>query len=154
MATRNSPDVICVRQKHNTAMEDIRVMVHLLLKSTLLLDHDVVVQPSSTSSAFKNSCEGVTLMTRMVFSLLGQSVTFHLLMSHFRSDSAHLKPWLSRYRIIPANRHMDRAAGIPTPRRPPLLCLCRVQRACGASGCLAITASPTLRFRSVVIEND
>lgn len=45
-------------------------------------------------------------------------------------------------------------AGIPAPRCPPLLCLCRVQRACGASGCLAVTASPTLRFRSVVIEND
>lgn len=65
-----------------------------------------------------------------------------------------VKPWLSRYQIIPANRHMGRAAGIPAPRCPPLLCLCRVQRACGASGCLAVTASPTLRFRSVVIEND
>lgn len=83
MAARNSPDVICVRQKHNTAMEDVRVMVRLLLKPTLLLDHDVVVQPSSSSSGFKNSCEGVTLVTHVVFSLLGQSVTFCLLTSHF-----------------------------------------------------------------------
>lgn len=132
MAARNSPDVTCVRQKHNTTMEDIRVMVHPLLKSTLSLDHDVVVQPFSSSSGFKNSCEGVTLMAHTVFSLLGQSVTFRLLTSHFWSDLAHLKPWLSRYRIIPPNRHMDRAADIPAPRCPPLLCLCRIQRACGA----------------------
>lgn len=133
MAARNSPDVICVRQKHNATMEVIRVMVHLLLKPTLSLDHDVVVQPFSSWLGFKNSCEGVTLMAHWCFHFLA-FLTFHLLTSHLRIDSAHLKPWLSRYRIIPPNRHMDWAAGISTPRCPPLLCLCRVQRACGAFG--------------------
>lgn len=90
------------------------------------------------------------LMAHWCFHFLA-FLTFHLLTSHLRIDSAHLKPWLSRYRIIPPNRHVDWAAGIPTLH----CCVCvAYKELVGLSGCLAITTLPTLRFRSVVIEND